>query len=93
MLVLSSSEFRARQHHYFSRVSAGEEVFVKIPRLGTFSIQPVPQTAEAKTVEAQPENASDPEFMEKLCTALKEIKLHREGKLHLPSLDDIIDEL
>lgn len=93
MLVLSSSEFRARQRHYFSRVSAGEEVLVKIPQLGTFRIQPVAGDTASETVAAQTTDSADPEFMAKLCNALKEIKLHREGKLHLPTLDDLLDEL
>lgn len=66
---------------------------MKIPTLGTFRIQPVAGESSSETTAAQATDSADPEFMAKLCNALKEIKLHREGKLNLPTLDDLLNEL
>lgn len=84
MEIVSTREFRANQRKYLGMAHGGEDVIVKSRSMGSFRLVPV-SSADVLT------NKTD--LTGKICQALREVKMMREGKLKAKTIDDLLDEL
>ena len=81
MEIVSTREFRANQRKYLGMAHGGEDVIVKSRSMGSFRLVP----ADVLT------NKTD--LTGKICQALREVKMMREGKLKAKTIDELLDEL
>lgn len=72
MEIISARDFRANQGKYFSMVHDGEDVVLKSREWGSFRLVPV----SANDVVSSKEDLTS-----RICKALREVKMIREGKL------------
>jgi antitoxin (DNA-binding transcriptional repressor) of toxin-antitoxin stability system len=84
MEIVSTREFRANQRKYLGMAHGGEDVIVKSRSMGCFRLVPV-SSADVLT------NKTD--LTGKICQALREVKMMREGKLKAKTIDELLDEL
>lgn len=84
MEVISTREFRANQKKYFDMASKGEDIVLKSRNYGSFRLIPVSQNDIV---------ANKPDLTKRICQALKEVKLMREGKIKELSMDELLNEL
>lgn len=80
MEVVSAREFRASQRKFLTMANNGEDLILKARGLGSFRIIPV--TAKDRVT-----NKAD--LTERICQALREVKLMQEGKLKELSMDEL----
>lgn len=90
MEVVSAREFRANQRKYFGIAYEGGDVILKSRDWGSFKLVPV---TSMENVTSKETAASQPDLTERICQALQEVKLIREGKLKAKSIDELLDEL
>ena len=83
MYVVSAREFRMNQGKFLNAAMGGHTVLLK-SRYGSFKITPV---TEDDTLM----NKSD--LTERVCAALREVKMIEDGVLKPKTLDELIDEL
>lgn len=83
MIVISTRDFRANQTKYMKMANDGEDIILKSRSTGTFRLVPVEEKAGKKK-----RNITD-----ELVAALRQVKDHMDGKIELPTLDEVIDEL
>lgn len=84
MEVVSTREFRANQKKYFGLANKGEDVILKSRDYGSFRLIPVSPNDIV---------TNKPDLTERICQALQEVKLMREGKINELSMDELLDEL
>lgn len=84
MEVVSTREFRANQKKYFGMASKGEDVILKSRNWGSFRLIPISQNDIV---------TNKPDLTERICQAIREVKLMREGKIKELSMDELLDEL
>ena len=84
MYIVSSREFRANQRKYFDMAQNGEDIILKSRDCGSFRLIPV-DDQDIVT------NKSD--LTERICQALREVKMIESGQLKAKTIDDLIDEL
>ena len=84
MEVVSTREFRANQKKYFGMASKGEDVILKSRNWGSFRLIPISQNDIV---------TNKPDLTERICQAVREVKLMREGKIKELSMDELLDEL
>ena len=85
MIVVSTRDFRANQTKYMGMANEGEDVVLKSRDCGSFKLVPV--TYEEETAEEENDITED------LKEALIQFKEHLDGKRHLKTLDELINEL
>ncbi len=79
MVVISTRDFRANQTKFLNMAREGEDVILKSRSNGSFRLTPV---EEQKC-----------DLTEDLIGALRQVRDHLDGKIKLPTLDEVIDEL
>lgn len=84
MEIISAREFRANQSKYLGMALDGEDVILKSRGLGSFRLTPV--TVHDKVT-------SENDITKRICMALQEVKLMKEGKIKEPSIDKLLNEL
>lgn len=84
MEVVSAREFRASQRKYFGMAHDGEDVILKSRDWGSFRLVPISQNDIV---------TNKPDLTERICQALREVKLMQEGKIKELSMDELLDEL
>lgn len=84
MEVVSTREFRANQKKYFGMASKGEDVILKSRNWGSFRLIPISKNDIV---------TNKPDLTERICQAIREVKLMREGKIKELSMDELLDEL
>lgn len=84
MEVVSTREFRANQKKYFGMAIKGEDVILKSRNWGSFRLIPISQNDIV---------TNKPDLTERICQAIREVKLMREGKIKELSMDELLDEL
>ena len=84
MEVVSTREFRANQKKYLGMAYNGEDVILKSRNWGCFRLIPITQNDKV---------TNKPDLTERICQALREVKLMREGKINELSMDKLLDEL
>ena len=84
MEVISARDFRANQGKYFSMVHDGEDVVLKSREWGSFRLVPVTANDAVSSKE---------DLTSRICKALCEVKMIREGKLKAKTADELFDEL
>ncbi len=84
MEVVSTREFRANQRKYFGLAHNGVDVILKSRNWGSFRLIPVSQSDIV---------TNKPDLTERICQALREVKLMQEGKIKELSMDELLDEL
>lgn len=81
MEVVSTREFRANQRKYFGLAHNGVDVILKSRNWGSFRLIPVSQSDIV---------TNKPDLTERICQALREVKLMREGKIKELSMDELL---
>ena len=84
MEVISTRKFRANQGKYFGMARGGEDVILKSRDMGSFRLVPLSQNDIV---------TNKPDLTERVCQALREVKLMREGKIKELSMDELLNEL
>ena len=84
MEVVSTREFRANQKKYFGMANKGEDIILKSRNWGSFRLVPISQNDIV---------TNKPDLTERICQAIREVKLMREGKIKELSMDELLDEL
>ena len=84
MEVISAREFRSNQSKDFGMVHDGEDVVLKSREWGSFRLVPVTANDAVTSKE---------DLTSRICKALYEVKMIREGKLKAKTVDELFDEL
>lgn len=83
MIVISTRDFRANQTKYMKMANDGEDIILKSRSTGTFRLVPLREKTKKKKRD----------ITDELVAALRQVKDHMDGKIELPTLDEVIDEL
>lgn len=84
MEVVSTREFRSNQKKYFGLANKGEDIILKSRDWGSFRLVPISQNDIV---------TNKPDLTERICQALQEVKLMREGKIKELSMEELLNEL
>ena len=84
MEVVSARDFRANQRKFFGMAKGGEDVILKSRDMGSFRLVPISQNDIVM---------SKPDLTERICHALREVKLMQEGKINEISMAELLDEI